>query len=339
MKLLKWLLIGFAVLLLVVPLVGGLGYYLSLDHERAYAREVSALPAFDPGRSAGDEAVLSTLAVGGDQFRLRSAGFGGSAGNVLLLHGFPETSIMYEAMIPVLAQAGFQVVAFDQRGYSPGARPESVASYATDALVADVYAVADAVGFERFHLVGHDWGAAVGWRAVIAGSPRLVSWSALSIPHLGAYGQAIASDPDQQSRSGYLKLFATPWVPEVLFGFNGFAMLGSSIYSEHGDAARAEYLALFREPGALTAALNWYRASAAETNGLPLQASLAPVRLPTAFIWGSHDPVVGAAALSAQRELFDGNLWETELDAGHWLMENAPQAVTEAVLAHLDRAR
>ena len=83
---------------------------------------------------------------------------------VILLHGFPETSHMWSGLLPALAAAGYRCIAPDQRGYSEGARPEGVEHYATTALVADVLAIADAEGFDRFHLIGHDWGAVVGWR-------------------------------------------------------------------------------------------------------------------------------------------------------------------------------
>ena len=152
------------------------------------------------------------------------------------------------------------------------------------------------VGFETFHLVGHDWGAAVGWRAVFSGSPRIESWTPLSIPHMGAYGEAIANDADQQQRSSYLRFLRLPWLPEMLFSFNDFAMLRENIYAEHGSPALDEYLAIFSEPGALTAALNWYRASELQAASGDLE-----VAIPTTFVWGNRDPVVGDLSLELQR--------------------------------------
>jgi pimeloyl-ACP methyl ester carboxylesterase len=242
---------------------------------------------------------------------------------------------MYQPMIPELAEAGYQVVAFDQRGYSPGARPAGAEAYAIDKLVGDVFAVADALGFDSFHLVGHDWGAVVGWRIVLEGSSRIKSWSALSIPHIGAYAAAIESDADQRRRSAYVGFFRMPWLPEMLFSFNGFTMMRNALYGSHAKETVDEYISIFSEPGALTAALNWYRASDIHNaRGLNLD-----VTAPTAFIWGNQDPVVGDWALESQRQHFDGNLWETELDTGHWLMQTEAQAVNAAVLTLMENHR
>ena len=333
LKILKWLVItvcAVAALGLVVILASA---YFAHDHDYQHTQSTAQLPMFDPAASSGHQSRLSTIAVGSMNFRARTAGFGQTRGNVILLHGFPETSAMYNPMIPVLAEAGYQVVAFDQRGYSPQARPEETDAYATEKLAQDVYGVADAVGFEDFHLVGHDWGAGVGWYMVLNDASRILSWSALSIPHIGAYSQAIQQDPDQQSRSAYIGFFQLPWVPEILFSFNSFAALRQNVYSDHHDQIVEEYMKVLSEPGALTSALNWYRAPnvLADADGMD-------VTVPTAFIWGNQDAVIGRKSLEVQREFFTGNLWETELNTGHWLMETHPTEVTAAVLANLERS-
>ena len=105
-----------------------------------------------------------------------------------------------------------------------------------------------------------------------------------------------------------------------------------NVYSDHDGATLDEYLRVFSEPGALTATLNWYRAIDLASSP---QASV--VEVPTAFIWGNADPVVGDLSLELQRDYFNGNLWETELDTGHWLMETHAESVTLAVLEHLAR--
>lgn len=322
------------VVALGVPLALWVGAYASLDHDFAHSRTTAELDAFDPAGSASATPTLSLIEARSMTFRALTAGFAGHRGNVILLHGFPESSAMYAPMIPELARAGYRVMAPDQRGYSPGARPADLDAYTTDKLAADVFAIADAVGFDRFHLVGHDWGAAIGWLMVFEASPRILSWSALSIPHMGAYAATIAEDPDQRERSAYLGFLQLPWLPEALFAFNGFAMMRNGVYAEHGAEIVDEYVAIFSEPGALTAAINWYRAS-----GLATPPQEPTVSIPTAFIWGNQDPVVGDRALQAQRQYFDGNLWETELDTGHWLMETEARAVTDAVLEHVERHR
>ena len=170
------------------------------------------------------------------------------------------------------------------------------------------------------------------------GAQRVQSWTSLSIPHLVAYGEAMQSDPDQQRRSRYIGLFRMPWVPETLLSFNRLALLRGSIYAEHPAAEREEYLAVFSEPGALSAALNWYRAVELRPQdaGVLFEPAL---RLPVLFVWGSSDPVVGAAALEAQRSYFEGPFRELELDTGHWLMQTRGEVVTAALLDHLAYAK
>jgi pimeloyl-ACP methyl ester carboxylesterase len=328
------ILLGTVFLIAGAIIVLWLGAFTSLDHDRAHSAATEALPKFDPQLAGSDTPALMQISARGMVFRARAAGFPGRAGNVLMLHGFPETSIMYEDAIAELARAGYAVVAFDQRGYSPGARPEALEEYAVSALIDDARAVADAVGFDRYHLVGHDWGAAVGWLLVMQDASRVDSWTALSIPHLIAYGEAMQLDPDQQSRSSYITFFRTPWVPEVLFSFNDFSMLRDNVYTDHPAEVTKEYLEVLSEPGALTAALNWYRAGdlRVEDSGELFQPEIT---IPTLFIWGDSDPVVGQAALDTQRGYFEGPFRELELDTGHWLMQSRPAATTSAILTHL----
>lgn len=329
---LKKILLMILGLLVGAVLVIWIGAAASLDYDRTYSAAVAELPLFNTDEASGSTIHLSLIESGGMEFRARTAGFGGTRGNVILLHGFPESSAMWVPIIPALAAAGYQVVAFDQRGYSPGARPESVSDYTMDKLTSDVLGIADAVGFEKFHLLGHDWGSAVGWSLVFQDSSRVQTWTSLSIPHLLAYGEAIQNDPDQQSRSSYILFFMMPWIPEQLFAFNDLGLMRNVMYAEHSSTTIDEYLALFHEPGAISAALNWYRAG-----GLSAAADdlTAIVEIPVLFIWGNADPVVGATALEVQRGYFHGPFKEIELDAGHWLMESQAQTITAAVLTHL----
>jgi pimeloyl-ACP methyl ester carboxylesterase len=250
---------------------------------------------------------------------------------VILLHGFPVTSAMYGPLIEAAAAAGHRVVAFDQRGYSPGARPESVSDYAIPELSADVLAVADAVGFDTFHLVGHDWGSAVGWSVVLRHPERVRSWTGLSIAHPIAFRTALLEDPEQQQRSSYFRLFVTPWLPETLMTMNGLQGLKSG-YAHMPEAERDEYARVFSEPGALTSALNWYRASLRSLD-LPSDAPSDVLR-PTLFIWGNRDDAVGRSAVDAQRAYMKAPYQEIELDAGHWVLADDSTRVIDETLAH-----
>ncbi|MCZ6618698.1 MAG: alpha/beta fold hydrolase [Gammaproteobacteria bacterium] len=314
-----------AFLVVGAPFVLWVGATTSLDRTLAHDTATSALPTF---AEQSDGLVL--ISTGKRIFRARVAGFGGERGNVILLHGFPETSAMWTPLIDAAADAGYRVVAFDQRGYSPGARPEETDAYAIEALAQDVLDVADVVGFDTFHLVGHDWGFGVGWNLVLTDAARLKTWTSLSIPHIASFGAAIAEDPDQQQRSSYMLLFRTPWLPEQLFAFNDFELMRSAIYAEHSETQVEEYISVFSEPGALTGALNWYRAAGFDAPGPDLN-----VKLPYLFIWGNRDPAVGRAAVDGQRQYLSEAFRELELDAGHWLMETHADLVVPAVLSHL----
>jgi pimeloyl-ACP methyl ester carboxylesterase len=328
---------GTSVVLLVVlaVLVAAGSSLLSLDWKHTHREQARALPEFSGfGADATGEPRLVRISARGMQFRARIAGTQGDP--VILLHGFPTTSAMWEPLMTATVEQGFRVLAFDQRGYSPDARPGDTAAYAVPELVADVLAVADAAGVERFHLVGHDWGSAVGRGAVLRAPERVISWTAMSIPHPAAFTAALADDPDQQNRSSYFALFRTPWVPDVLFTFGGLRVLRSSVYAPMSAAERDEYVRVFSEPGALTAALQWYRAI---DRSMAQQPADPKVNVPTLFLWGTRDDAVARSGIEKQREFMTGPFREVELDAGHWLLEENARAVIPETLAHLTHDR
>jgi pimeloyl-ACP methyl ester carboxylesterase len=330
-----WTATSLVLLVVLGVLVAAGGSLLSLDWKHTHREQTRALAEFSGfDGSATAEMRLVRIAARGMQFRARIAGTQGDP--VILLHGFPTTSAMWEPLMTATAEQGFRVLAFDQRGYSPDARPTDTAAYAVPELVDDVLAIADAAGFERFHLVGHDWGSAVGWGTVLRAPERVISWTALSIPHPAAFTAALADDPDQQSRSRYFALFRTPWVPEVLFTFGGLRVLRSSVYAPMSEAERDEYVDVFSEPGALTAALQWYRAV---DRSSPQQPPDPKVAVPTLFLWGNRDDAVARSGVDKQREFMTGPFHEVELEAGHWLLEENARAVIPETLAHLTHNR
>jgi pimeloyl-ACP methyl ester carboxylesterase len=325
----KWILVGAAALVALVVVAAVASSLLSLDWKREHRRATEELPRF----SGFGAPALVRIPVGDMEFRARIAGSSGPG--VLMLHGFPVTSAMWEPLLAA-AESGYRAVAFDQRGYSPGARPEGSDAYAVPGLVADALGVADAVGFDRFHLVGHDWGSVVGWATVLSRPERVLTWSGLSIPHPAAFLAALESDPEQQRRSSYFRFFTTPWLPEVAFTINGLALMRNGIYQPMTDAQREEYLRVFAEPGALTAALDWYRAIARSRESA---GDASPtVTLPTLFLWGNGDPAVSRSSVEAQRIHMKGPYREVELDAGHYLMEEQGARVVAEIQAQWAQA-
>jgi pimeloyl-ACP methyl ester carboxylesterase len=279
---------------------------------------------------------LRDIPANGLEFRCRVAAATGEP--VILLHGFPETSHMWIGLMERLAAEGYRCLAPDQRGYSAGARPEGSEHYRTELVAADVFALADAWGADRFHLVGHDWGAAAGWAALSLHPERVLSWTALSVPHLVAFASTIEQDADQQRRSQYVVFFQQPGTAEALFSANDYAAL-KGIWTASPPDEIAEYIAVLGQPGALTAALNWYRAAGAARAGGAFAYESGPVTTPTLFIWGNKDMAIGRKAAEANAPFMKGPYTFIELDAGHWLIQEEPAKVTAAIIAHLAENR
>lgn len=329
-KLLKNTALGLVALILLVVLIAGIGSYLSLDSDFGHSKQTAALPLFSQSTTFADDELLR-IQANGFEFRARVAGNEPDRPTVILLHGFPATSAMWKPLISALAHSGYRVVAFDQRGYSPGARPADSAEYVLPNLVNDVLAIADAVGAAQFHLVGHDWGAAVGWTTVLEHPDRVLSWTGLSIAHPQAFSDALQNDPDQQARSSYFALFNTPIVPEVLLTFNGLALLNAAYTGMDKDNI-AEYLAVFSEPRALSSALNWYRQMGNLTDSIAVAFETS---VPTLFVWGSNDAAVGRAAVLDQAQYMKGPYKVVETDGEHWLMTTHADQIIPQVLEHI----
>jgi pimeloyl-ACP methyl ester carboxylesterase len=283
----------------------------------------------------GDNMSITVREISANRMTFRCREAAGSGEPVILLHGFPETSHMWIPLMERLQTEGHRCLAPDQRGYSPGARPEGADHYRYTDTGADALALADAWGAERFHLIGHDWGAGAGWSVVAVKPKRLLSWTALSVPHIAAFGGAIRTDLEQQRKSRYVTFFQQPGAAEALFAANDYAAL-KGIWSKSSPEEVQEYLSVFTQPGALTAALNWYRGSRGIDPYDP-EVTFGPVATPTLMIWGNQDSAIGRAAVTAAADYMKGPYRFVELHAGHWLMQEAPQDVAEEIVAHLAR--
>lgn len=248
---------------------------------------------------------------------------------VLLLHGFPEFGIEWEHQLRALAAAGYYAVAPDQRGYSAGVRPGAVEDYWLDYGVDDVVAMADALGWHRFDLVGHDWGAAVGWIAAARYAHRVRSLTAVSVPHLGAFAEALRSDPVQRDMSAYMDTFRMPTpIPE-----NKILAAGPPKLTGVPPEKCAEYFRRLSAPGALTAALNWYRAN-------DFMGYEQKVSVPTLFIASTEDPMVAPSGVNATRKWVTGPYRLVNLPGiGHNIPEQAASTTSALLLAHLATVR
>ena len=249
---------------------------------------------------------------------------------VLLLHGFPQTSHTWRHELPALAAAGYFAVAPNQRGYSPHARPQDVASYSTDLLVNDALAIATAAGAERFHLVGHDWGGQLAWLIAARFPERVRTLTVLSRPHPAAFAAAMRSDAAQSERSRHHRAFQDPDTARLLLEHDAERLRRT--LSEHGvpPADVEAYLARLNDVDALDAALNWYRAG----GGAALSAADVPdVHVPTLYLWGDADATVGrAAAEGTAQHVKAAYRFVVVEGAGHFLTDQAGARVTAAIL-------
>jgi pimeloyl-ACP methyl ester carboxylesterase len=255
---------------------------------------------------------------------------------VFLLHGFPQTSFAFRHQLRALADAGYRAVAPDQRGYSPGARPADVAAYAMTHLVDDVLGMADVLGVERFHVVGHDWGGAVAWVTALGAPGRVQSLTVLSTPHFAALAAARADrSGEQASRSAYFDSWSQPGA-ETAFLADDAAQL-RAVYAGLGQEAVNEYLSVLGEPEALQAALAWY---AAAFGGTPAAAPAPPppIRVPTLYVWSTDDEAFGRQAALATAQFVDGPYRFVVLEGvSHWIPELAPARTSQLILEHIGR--
>lgn len=253
---------------------------------------------------------------------------------VILLHGFPEDRHCWEPVATSLAGAGYRTLAPDQRGYSPGARPPGRRSYALDLLAGDVLGLATAAGAERFDVVGHDWGAVVGWYLAGGHPDRVRSLAALSVPHPRAIALAMIRS-SQALRSWYMLFFQAPMLPELVLSLGAGGRLSDLLQRQGLDAGSARrYGRRAASPEGLTGPLNWYRA-------LPFDigSRVGPVGVPTLFVWGEKDRFVSPVAARRCGRYVTGQFCFVPLGgAGHWLPSGSPAVVASRLVEHLGAA-
>jgi pimeloyl-ACP methyl ester carboxylesterase len=257
----------------------------------------------------------------------------GDAGGraVLLLHGFPQTHRCYDALAQRLVPHGLRLLAPDQRGYSPSARPVEVEAYSIGELAGDAARILDAYGIEQADVVGHDWGAVVGWALAATRPERVRTLTAVSVPHPRAMAAALADESSgQRERSAYIQLFRQPGKAEDVLLEDDAARL-RAVFEPLPQSAAEPHVRALSDPATLTAALNWYRAMRAEVS-----AALPPVSVPTTYVWSSGDIAIGRAAAELCAGQVTGPYRFVELDGiSHWIPDQAPDALAAAVLERL----
>ncbi len=251
---------------------------------------------------------------------------------VIFLHGFPETSFMWINLMKKLAALGYFCVAPDMRGYSENACPKGVEYYHLKKLSDDILNIAHAMNRNQFHLVGHDWGAGIGWNIVYQYPEKIKSWTALSVPHPKAFSKAIKTDKEQGKKSRYIGWFLIPVIPEIMLRKNDFEKL-RKLWKNSSPKELDNYLTVFRRKHTLTAALNYYRANFKRGKS----QTVGDITVPTLFIWGKKDLAVGRVAAENNSSYMKGDYDFLELDAGHWLIQTNDTEVETAITKHLNK--
>lgn len=265
---------------------------------------------------------------GHDGFRFDVADSGPLDGPLIMaLHGFPQRASSWSAVTPWLTDAGHRVLAFDQRGYSPGAQPSAVEDYRLDRLADDVLALADAAGASRFHVLGHDWGGIVAWYLASRDPDRIQTVSVASTPHPRAMIAALAGP--QALRSWYMGVFQLPVVPERLFRARDGAVARRFMKASGASATAVEAgVELLADPATARGALNWYRAMR-----FPAQPPAGRVRVPALYVWSDEDAALGGqAALLTARWVSGPYRFEILTGVSHWIPEERPAELARLVL-------
>ena len=266
---------------------------------------------------------------------------------LIFLHGFPESHRTWRHQIAHLS-SHYRCIAPDQRGYARSDKPTDVADYRVPKLVADVPALADALGVGEFTLVGHDWGGAVAWAAALkhqtgSGQSRIGRLIQCNAAHPYVFQHSLVFDAGQRAASQYISAFRDRDIEgEVaLHGLDWFFDDRFAALPVRGLTAedRAAYLDEWGQPGALTGMLNWYRASplqvpAAEAPAISspfLDAPFPRLTIPTLLVWGLDDQALLPCQLDGIDRHVDDLTIERIADAGHFVPWEAPAAVNAAI--------
>ncbi len=272
---------------------------------------------------------------------------GGTGEPLIFLHGFPESHRTWRHQLAYLSR-DHHVVAPDQRGYARSSKPDGVDAYRADRIVDDVLALADALGIDRFTLVGHDWGGAAAWLAALKAPDRIAQLVIANAPHPLIFQRSLFDDPVQAAASQYMNAFRTAGMEDGIAAM-GLDRFFNKSFAPHVDIAkltsedRAAYIEEWSQPGAVVGMLNWYRASnivvpaPGERTERPawIDAPFPRLAMPVLVIWGMRDKALLPVQLEGLESLIDDLTIVRVAEAGHFVTWEAPDAVTTAIRAFL----
>jgi len=250
----------------------------------------------------------------------------GEGPTVLLLHGWPDTSSVWDLVAPELVARGYRVVVPDLRGCGQSSKPLDTASYAMHHLVSDLQAIIENVGAEKVSLVGHDWGSNLAWIATAFVPTSVERLVAISVGHPTAFRSAGVS---QMVKSFYMLLFAHEGIGEAFLRRDDHEALRTWLGHPRAEAVIEE----LERDGQMSAHLQWYRANIPPTAFVAKPRKLPLVQVPTMGIWSNRDPVLGEAQMkNSEAYCTHGFTYVRFDDVGHWIpIDAAPQLVAELV--------
>ena len=260
----------------------------------------------------------------------------GSGPLVLLLHGFPECWYSWRLQLPALAAAGFRAVAPDMRGYNLSDKPRS--GYNIEQLTGDVVALAAALGEERAHVVGHDWGGIIAWQVAWRHPEFVRSLVVMNAPHPAAFARYVRGNVRQLLKSSYMLFFQIPGVPEWLLRRNRAAAIASAFRRSAGRPGvfSPEDLDVYREaflrPGAARCTLNYYRQAIRQG---PRALPQGPIVVPSLVLWGEADPVLQRGMNDRLGEWVKNLTFKPIPGCGHWTQQERPDVVNSELVSWL----
>lgn len=254
---------------------------------------------------------------------------------VLMLHGFPEFWYGWNKQIPALAKAGYRVIVPDQRGYNLSGKPSGIGSYSLNILAGDVIALITALGYKQIFLVGHDWGAIVSWWTAQNYPDRIKKLVIMNVPHPYVMKSAIKKMTLQTLKSWYVFFFQLPYLPELAFkaGAGRLILTRSSLKSTFTSEDLEKYKESWKQPGAVNAMINWYRAM--QKIKVKPAVSSPDITMPTLVIWGKRDIAIRYELAQKSVDLCKEGRLITFNDATHWVQHDKSEEVNNLLIDFL----
>lgn len=279
--------------------------------------------------------------IGAGNITLHVASMGPADGEpVVLLHGFPQTNWCWRHVMPLLAQAGYRVLAPDLRGYGKSSKQ---GPFDLDTVSNDMALLLDALGLQKATFVGHDWGGAVAWHFAAHYQERLHRLVVVNCPHPAVFSQALTSQLSQVKRSWYMFFFQVPWLPERLIAHNDGALVARSIRAASklrtnlSDEAVLPYRQALARTKDVSSALGYYRAMHKQALKLLTGGELFPkIHTKTLLVWGKADPALGYDDLVPKTVRWVDDLEVQTLEGvGHFVPDEAPGELSSAIVHFL----